>query len=85
MTTRDMTRMPAASPLDRSQAAGAAQAAQVTDELNQIVDRSRRKSALRRVPGAVRRGLASWLEWAVLAAPPPEGSDLPPQIRFRFF
>jgi len=85
MTTTDLTRMPAASPLDRSEAAGAVQAAQVTDELNQVVDRSRRKSPLLRLVGSVRGGLASWLERAVLAAPPPEGSDPPPQIRFPFF
>jgi hypothetical protein len=86
MTTRDITRMPAAlRPLERPREVDAAQAIQVTDELDQIVGRSGRKSRLRRVLGGIRGGIANWLERAVLAAPPPEGSDLPPQIRFPFF
>jgi hypothetical protein len=86
MTTGDITRLPAAAgPLDRSPEANAAQAAQITEALNQIVDNSRRKSSWRRALSGIRGGFANWLERVVSAAPPPEGSGLPPQIRFPFF
>ena len=62
-----------------------AMASQVIEALDQIVGRSRRTSPLRRAAGGIRRALAGWLERAVSATPPPEGSDLPPRIRFALF
>ena len=86
MTTRDIERTPvAARPPDRWPEVNSGHASQVIEALDQIVGRSRRKSPLRRAAGGIRRALAGWLERAVSATPPPEGSDLPPQIRFPFF
>lgn len=85
MTTRDMTRTPAASPLDRFPAADAAHAAQIVKELDHIVGSSRRKSPLRRALSGIRGGFANWVEGLVPAAPPRTGPEPPPQIRFPFF
>jgi hypothetical protein len=85
MTTRDMTRLPAASPLDRFAATDAAHAAQIVKELDHIVGDSRRKSPLRRALSGIRGGFANWLEGLVPPASPQAGSEPPPEIRFPFF
>ncbi|HXC90628.1 MAG TPA: hypothetical protein VNV18_10735 [Stellaceae bacterium] len=76
MPTQEITRMPAT---------GTAPAARVIDELDQIVGKSRRNLSPHPARRRVRDVVAGWLEHLVSSAPPPEGSGLPPQIRFPFY
>jgi hypothetical protein len=86
MTAKDMIRTPTTgySP-PATPAALAAPAAIIERKLDKIVEKSRRRSRLRRMLSGAGNVFARWLDSAVSRTTPLDGNDLPPQIRFPFF
>jgi hypothetical protein len=84
MISRDLTRTPAAvGPSPPDLAVPDAGAAQIIEELNEILSKSHRRSPLRRALHSIGGAFAKLLSRAVPETPPQ--SDPPPEIRFPFF